>query len=265
MNNPIFYRTLCLDWEQVAQWGSSYISSVLSRQVVCKALPDAPDYWSYSLPDDYFSIYELCMLLESVQASPEIYRATLPDDSNRSRDLSAALSEAILGKILHASWECSLAKPEHLLLIRVPGKVKLPTFPTDIYYLGSKEIDCSKLWSKDDLLENLFSRDGTFSTFADLCERYVQDFGIELYWYYPITDGFYNGVYFVLVQEGVLCLPYNAVDLEDHEWFDEQGARLVNAEGMGYFIASWKEFSDSLMSAMSSLLRLLKSKEAANG
>ena len=265
MNNPIFYRTLCLDWEQVAQWGTAYISSVLSRQVVCKALPDDPDYWSYSLSGDYFSVHELYTLLESVQASPEIYRATLPDDSNRSPDLSAALSEAILGKILHASWECSLAKPEHLLLIRVPDKVKLPTFPTDIYYLGSKEINCSMLWSKDELLENLFSQGGTFSTLTDLCERYVQDFGNELYWYYPITDGLYNGVYFVLVQEGVLCLPYNVVELEDHEWFDEQGARLVNAEVMGYFIASWKEFSDSLMSAMGSLLRFLKSKEAANG
>lgn len=111
---------------------------------------------------------------------------------------------------------------------------------------------------KDEFVETLFSAGGTFTDLAALCEKYESAYGTPLYWMYPITDGRYNGCYFVAVQEGVLVLSYNVIDEENHEVFERESARLCSAEEMSSFLHDWNLQAGELSETLTSLLTFLK-------
>ena len=113
----------------------------------------------------------------------------------------------------------------------------------------------------DELIEQLFDAGGSETDLVNVCDRYVKQFGNQLFWSYPISNGEYNGVCFVLVREGILCLPYDVIDREEYEFFERDGVRLLSAEEMGYFISEWKRASRELEEVMDSFMNYLKERE----
>ena len=112
-------------------------------------------------------------------------------------------------------------------------------------------------------MEQLFSEGGTFSDLAALCETYESEYGTPLYWMYPITDGRYNGYYFVMVREGVLVLSYDVMDEENHEVFERESARMCSPEEMRCFQHDWKLRTCELSETITSLLAFLERGGAA--
>jgi len=123
------------------------------------------------------------------------------------------------------------------------------------------DIDTSKLFTKAELLDFLEENGESDRALAGVRERYMVDFGNELVWYYPISDGKHKGTFIVFVQEGFISIPYDIVDAADYEILELQQTAMFDAEAMQYFIDDWISFSDDLTSAMKDMHRILSEKK----
>ena len=263
MNENKVYNTLKLTWEQVAWYLESILSSLLGRPFQCTCQAEDNSYWSVASTNDRFSYAEIESLLRMVHATGKAGRGSLPVDAPDSRSLDMELARMLLKQVLHTTWEEECITDSALWLIGIQlDALSLLDTDQNLFVIGNLAIDCSKLWGKEEFVESLFDEGGTFTTMTDLC---VGEFGNELYWQFPVSDGAYNGVYFVLVKEGVLCLPYNVIDCENHECFESQGVRLCTAEEMGFFIHEWNRTDTELRNAMSAFYQFLTRKEGIHG
>ena len=251
-------QTLKLGWEEVGTLIGSVISVVLKREVTCRAALDDYNYWTVSDTAGRFSHDDLDILLDYVEASREIREITFHGDSDTTMALDMGLSQALLKKKLNTSWEQELITEDGLWLVGID--------PEHLNYAGTitiegKIISMDALLPMDELVEQLFDAGGSEADLSDVCDRYVKQFGNQLFWSYPISNGEYNGVCFVLVREGILCLPYDVIDREEYEFFERDGVRLLSAEEMGYFISEWKRASRELEEVMDSFMNYLKERE----
>jgi len=122
------------------------------------------------------------------------------------------------------------------------------------------QIDEQKLMSKSELLEFLRENGEDDRALAGIRAYYHNDLGNELTWRYPISDGTHLGTYIVIVKEGFISLPYNAVDQYDGELFVLRDASMFDADEFQFFIEDWRSFSEDLFNAMSDMQRILRDK-----
>ena len=120
------------------------------------------------------------------------------------------------------------------------------------------KIDRNNLLTKQQLLEHLEENGGHDRGLSEIRDRYLNEFGNELMWRYPITDGWHNGVVIVTVREGFISLPYDFVDNEVYEIFELEKAAMFDAESMEIFLDDWKSFSEHLTNAMTAMLKQLQ-------
>ena len=100
------------------------------------------------------------------------------------------------------------------------------------------------------------------TSLMDFCAAYLERFGNELCWPYPISDGKHQGTFLVLVREGILSLPYDDTDKEDYELFCLEDAAMFRFSGeMQNFIDDWRTFDLDLKQAMYAMFRYLKEQE----
>lgn len=252
------YQTLKLSWEEIGTLTGTMISVVLKRDVTCRAAFDDYNYWTVSDTAGRFSHDDLDILLDYVDADSEIRKIVFGFDSDTTEALDMELAQALLKKKLNTSWERELVTEDGLWLVGIDsGRLNY----TGTITINGRIISMDTLWPKDEFVKRLFEAGGSEADLSDLCDRYVKQYGDQLYWPYPISDGEYNGVYFVLVQEGVLCLPYDEIDKDEYEIFEEDGVRLLTAEEMGYFISDWKRESCELEKVMNIFRNYLKARE----
>ena len=119
------------------------------------------------------------------------------------------------------------------------------------------EIDESKLLSKQELINHLNAFGENDRVLADIRERYMTEFGNELIWKYPISDGIHLGTFIVSVKEGFISLPFDLVDEEDYEIIILEDASMFDEDSIQYFIDDWRLFSDDLMKSMEDIKRIL--------
>ena len=119
--------------------------------------------------------------------------------------------------------------------------------------------------SKDEAILYLRENGSTHSALMDFCLDYQERYHNELCWNYPISDGKHLGTFFLLVEEGVLSLPYDNADKEDYELFCLEDARLCDGESMAFFIDDWDSFDQDLRSAMQNMLQFYRREEEHNG
>ena len=98
------------------------------------------------------------------------------------------------------------------------------------------EIDANKLLSRSELLELLEENGESDRAMAKVRERYMKDFGNELVWLYPISDGKHTGTFIVTVREGFISVPYDIIDADDYEILELKETAVFDAESMGIFI-----------------------------
>ena len=123
------------------------------------------------------------------------------------------------------------------------------------------DIDTSKLFTRAELLKLLEENGESDRALAKVRERYMDDFGNELVWYYPISDGKHKGTFIVYVQEGFISIPYDIVDAVDYEILELQQTAMFDGESMQYFIDDWISHSDDLVAAMKEMHRILTKKK----
>lgn len=265
MNNPTLLHTLRLELRDAALWLSRKLSILLEREIICEATVDDYDYWALKCTNDRFSLADLCKLLSHVNASKEIAECTIPSDAKSTCGIDISLCNALLQELLNTGWEKQLVQEDAVYLIGVSQETLSfpPSFP-GILQIGSLRIREDFLFGKDELLEALAKDGNNYSALADLAGRNLDLFGNELYWHYPISDDLHTGLYFVLVREGVLCLPYLAVDYDVNEQFEMDAAHLCSAEEIQGYLNNWAEQSNYLVSTMQSLRENIILKELEN-
>ena len=237
-------------------------STILHRTVRCRCSHDDYDYWSADLIHGRFTVKELTTLLDAVGATGEDRLKALMMDTQDTASLDMDLCRALLLQRLRTTCLAECPCEDGLWLIGVDTRqLDLPAREDNILFVDGIAVDLRTLWTKDEFAEMLFDAGGTVGDLSEICKRYVNLYGNELYWSYPITDGRHNGVYFVPVQEGGLCLPYYEIDREYFEIFEKDDIRLLTAQDMQYFIDDWEKASGQLMSAMTSLQEHLKEAE----
>lgn len=105
MNNHIKYA-MKLRWSEVAFIIGKVITSQLRREVKCTCGYEDYDYWTASAIDgDTFTVDELKILLEFIDADLSTCHDTLPSDSDTSRSIGMIVSETLLGIGLETVWE----------------------------------------------------------------------------------------------------------------------------------------------------------------
>ena len=119
------------------------------------------------------------------------------------------------------------------------------------------EIDSSGLISKDEVLNELADGSASDRDLSDVRGRYFEEFGNELIWRYPISDGVNAGTTIIAVKEGFLSLPYNEMAETEYELFDLERANLLDENELKQFIDDWKSFSDDLMGALGDMLNFI--------
>jgi hypothetical protein len=127
MNSPPLLPTLKLDWQPVADWLSTLVSSLLERKIVFQATVDDYDYWSVRCLNDRFSLADLCLLLAHAKASKEVCVSTIPSEDLSTVCIDMGLANLLLSEILRTNWEAQLIQPEALYLIGIdPSKLIYP-------------------------------------------------------------------------------------------------------------------------------------------
>lgn len=125
--------------------------------------------------------------------------------------------------------------------------------------LGGIQINPDKLISKDELLQFLRENGESDRALSHIRERYQAEFGNELIWLYPVSDGKHMGTFIAAVKEGFISLPYDCADREDYELLVLEDAAMFDEDAMQAFIDDWRSFSEDLLSAMNDMLHILRS------
>ena len=122
-------------------------------------------------------------------------------------------------------------------------------------------IDLSTLKSKEELIAQFEENGAIHSSLMDFCEEYLERYHNELCWNYPITDELQLGMFFVLVSEGVFCIPYDEADDMVYETFCIEDAKMLDADSLDNFISDWYRYDRDLKNAMYAMQTYLHRRE----
>lgn len=262
MNDIQSYTTLKLELPRVAWYLGNILSAILGRTITCKAQAEDDSYWSISADDDRFSNSEVVELVHYVGGDMTMIRHCIVPDANSSRSLDMDLCQALLKHVLKLDWEREFVTKDALWILgNWPVLPQFPELEDNTVFVDSRMIDCCELTPMAEFEEALFSEGGTFTDLTKLCEENEAKFGTPLYWMHPYTDGLHNGCYFVLVREGVLVLPYDKIDCEDHEIFEQDSVHLCAPDEMRAFARDFNVQTAEHQNVLSSLLLFLERKE----
>ncbi len=266
MSKPQEYKALRIPYGQAAWYISKLISMVLNRPISCIAKRDDFDFWATSSIGTEFSNAEIAELVAFVKGDPTMYGRAIPTDSNFSRSLDMSLGDALLKHSLNMEWENEFLDDEAIWVVgQWQGEPELEPKDGHLLFIDGRAIDTTQLMSKEDMMQALFTKGGTYAVLVNLFDSLNQRLGIELYWHYPICDEYYSGAYLILVQEGILSLSYNIMDDCDHELFEPDSARLLTAESLGWYMMEFERFSEHLRASLNSLHFFLQRKEGTYG
>lgn len=257
-------KSLKLEWTKVAFFIEPIIKSIIGREVKCLAEPCDRSYWSIEAVNDTFTVSEINKLLSLVDSDDEMCEESIPNDSDNSRSLGMKLSEALLKVALSTHWKESCITETSLWLIDFDDYwVKVPEISTDMCFINSLAIDCSKLPSKFELTKKLFENGTNLAELTAVCEHNHQIYGNHLVWHYPISDGNHAGEYLALVKEGVVCFPYDEISKNEGVQFNMKDCKLCSSEDIGYLIDDWLSFHQDIILQLRSMKDFLVRKEDA--
>lgn len=256
-------KALKLDWDTVAGVISDEIYKIIGKTVQCTVVIEEADFWAVNFYQYSMPLSELYMIFESVEASQSIRADSLPADIVETvSSIGMGLSQKLLQRHLQYEWQAELAAEDGLWLL---GEKISDNPEPKLINICDLNVPVANLKSKQDLLDYLNENGATHTSLMDFCEDYRNQYHNELCWAYPISDGLHLGTYFVLVREGIICLPYDSADEEDYELFCPEEVKQLDVESLKNLICDWQSYSKELWRAMHSMLWFLKKQEAQKG
>lgn len=239
-------KTRRLSWDAVSRILEAFVHEVLGKSIRIRAWAEDTDYWGASALDHRFSLTDLNQLMDTVNANGIVRLRTIPEDDSTTNSFDMDLGELVLKRQLQAAWSDVHIEKSYLWLLDYTSNDISPYTGTDFFDSLSKD----KLMRIKDVKDYLYQHGGTDSALSEIRETYFENFGHELCWRYPISDGMHLGAFILVVQEGFLHIPYNSVDAEEYEILEMDDIALHNTDSLDTFISGWDEFSGDLADAM---------------
>lgn len=265
MNNKKISSALKLSWLEASRYIGQLLNDILGEDIPIKCCVEDNSFWTAASETYLFGVEEINRLMQYADASDEeTVTEAIPEDNEPTHSIGMRLSEKLLEKAINCSWESIFVSDECIWLCGIENPINLPKISEDIMFIGDIAIERKKLWTMDNVIGYLENSYSIYADLIDLTEEYVRNFGNELYWHYSFSDGAHSGVYFFIVQEGVLCLPYNEVSDVDGALFVLKDAKICSVKDMQYFIDELSKYAGSLIKTMQDLQTFVKELEADN-
>ena len=122
------------------------------------------------------------------------------------------------------------------------------------------EVDHSKLYTRQEVLDTLSKSGATYSAFSKISEHYEAEFGNNLIWRYPITVGEAIGTVIIPVQEGFLSIAYDSIRSDIYEIYDLRNEHLLSSHDIELMREAWMEYSKGLMNALLDMQNIISKK-----
>lgn len=124
--------------------------------------------------------------------------------------------------------------------IRVDQKRCQSYTPHSIPFM-EKPLALSELPKEEWVCHILEESGTTFVSLEDFYEPYGKALRRDLIWRIPYGCLDFSGCVLCLVQEGILCLPYDAVDSQEYELFIMESERLLTKESLLELLQEFNE------------------------
>ena len=247
-----------MSWDTVASFVTYSLAHILELNYPCTAHSDAPDYWAIQL-EDRMSLDKLEKICSYVGATDEERRETLPTDKAESDRGTKSLGMSIASKLLRLkigySWEEAFPTEEALWLVGCKKNESFSIMGSTVY------LDMLK--SKEDLLGFMMAHGCNHNSIHQFTKDYQDRYQSQLFWHVPYSyAGDHLGVYFVLVKEGVLMLPYDDADKISGAKFHPEDATFVNAATVYKYFHDFNSFASNVDCGLESLNEFLQTRES---
>lgn len=128
--------------------------------------------------------------------------------------------------------------------------------PHSIQFM-EKPLALSKLPKKEWVSHILEESGATFASLESFYEPYSMALHRDLIWRIPYGCLDFSGCVLCLVQEGILCLPYDAVDSQEYELFNTENERLLTKESLLELLQEFNEQTSSLATVLMEMGKLV--------
>ena len=259
MRNP---KALQMDWMEVSKIIENEMEEILGRRISCEAGMDDGDYWAVRFQKERLPMADLYKLLDEIDATPEQSLDSIPPQEEYADSVCSigmAVCEILLQRYLGYTWQ-ALHYDEKFFWVL--GQVTEDDQAKGVIKITGAFIRFSELRSRKEVMDILFDKGSTYTVLMNICEEYYRKYQNSLCWKYPISDGKHHGTFILLVKEGILGIPYDAVDKVDKEILCMEDACLLNRETMESFVSDWYHFDEVLRHTLADLKRYLQKKEA---
>lgn len=250
-----------MSWDTVANFVAYAIANILELNYPCKAHSDAQDYWAIQL-EDRMDMAKLERICDYIGATDADRRETFPkDDFEKDRgtkSLGMGISSKLLQLKVGYTWESAFPTEDALWLVGCKKNESITMSGTTIY------LDMLK--SSDELLDFMMAHGCNDGTIQQFTKEYQDKYQSQLFWEVPFSrDRNHLGVYFVLVKEGVLMLPYDDADKVSRAKFHPEDAMLASAETVYKYLHDFNAFSSNLTSSLEDIKSFLTRRERDDG
>lgn len=250
-----------MSWDTVANFVTYAIAKILELNYPCTAHSDAQDYWAITTEDriDMEKLERICAYIGATDADR---RETFPKDDfekNRgTKSLGMGISSKLLQLKVGFSWESAFPTEDALWLVGCKKNESVTLSGTTIY------LDMLK--SSDELLDFMMAHCCNDSAIQQFTKEYQDKYQSQLFWQVPFSrDRNHLGVYFVLVKEGVLMLPYDDADKVSGAKFHPEDSVLASSEMVYKYLHDFNAFSSNLRSSLEDIKSFLTRRERDDG
>ena len=246
-----------LTWDTVANFVTYAIAKILELNFPCTAHSDASDYWAIQL-EDRIDMKKLDKICDYIGASDSDRRETFPKDEFEKNRGTKSLGMGIASKLLRLkvgyTWEAAFPTEDALWLVGCKKNESFTLCGTTVY------LDMLK--GKDELLDYMMAHGCNHDSIHQFTKVYQDRYQSQLFWHVPYCPGEdHLGVYFVLVKEGVLMLPYDDADKISGAKFHPEYASFVNASTVFKYLHDFNSFASNVDCGLESLNELLQRRE----
>ena len=140
--------------------------------------------------------------------------------------------------------------------IRVDQKRCQSYTPHSIPFM-EKPLALSELPKEEWVCHILEESGATFVSLEDFYKPYGKALRSDLIWRIPYGCLDFSGCVLCLVQEGILCLPYDAVDSQEYELFKMDSERLLTKESLLELLQEFNEQTASLATVLMEMGKLV--------
>ena len=249
-----------MSWDTVASFVTYSLAHILELNYPCTAHSDASDYWAIQL-EDRMSLEKLEKICSYIGATDEERRETFPTDAAEKDRGTKSLGMSIASKLLRLkigySWDAAFPTEEALWLVGCKKNESITLSGTTIY------LDMLK--SSDELLDFMIAHGCNENSIHRFTKEYQDKYQSQLFWQVPFCrERNHLGVYFVLVKEGVMMLPYDDADKVSGAKFHPEDAMQASSELVFKYLHDYNAFTSNLTSSLEGIKSFLIRRERGN-